>query len=138
MRRIADELGEDGVVSPQRLISVGMALLGAALTGFVFYACWLTGQVSAQVASAQVSARDLRSALSEGDRAAAERSLRSLRRRVSDAESGERTVTWKVLGRVPGVRDEAQALTGEIHVLRELGDDGLAHLAPGPSGRAQP
>lgn len=112
-------------MSRRRLVIAAALGLLVAVIG---YAAWSALQVRASLASAQESARALRTALEADDPASAALLLDQLRADTSEAADRAGGPVWSVASHLPIVGDDAEAVRVVAQVLDGLADEGLPGL----------
>jgi len=112
-------------MSRRRLIVTAAVGLLVAVIG---YAAWSALQVRSSLASAQESARALRTALEQDDPATAARLLDQLQADTGEAADRAGSPVWSVASHLPVVGDDAEAVRVVAQVLDELADEGLPGL----------
>ncbi|WP_343995537.1 hypothetical protein, partial [Nocardioides dubius] len=103
------------------------ALVLVALVA-VGYSAWRAQQVRDDLFAARDAALLLRQAVVDGDQQAADAALTELTEHSDLAREGTSGPTWRVLGVLPVVGDDAEGVKVVAEVLADLAHDGLRPL----------
>lgn len=108
-----------------RYVVVLVAVVVLLLAGWCAYRAW---QVRSELNAAKSAATELEAALDERDVPAAERAMTSLADHSEAAAEASSGPSWAVLGHLPVVGDDVQAIGTMSDVLADLSGSGLRPL----------
>lgn len=113
-------------------LAVGAVVLVALVAAG--YSAWRAQQVREDLFAARDAALVLKQAVVDGDHQAADAALADLSEHSNLAREGTSGLTWRVLGALPVIGDDAEGVKIVSEVLTDLADDGLRPLVDSEQG----